>query len=192
MVLDLQVNSWTASIHTHYFTVIAVAVADVFDTASLIVFSLVIALYLFYKKYRKYSVLLLASMGGDALMVTIAKTIVQSPRPLNGLVFEAGFSFPSGHATTCIVFCGLLTYFVWQNWKSTKPKIVSIALYAFITSLVAFDRVYLNVHWFSDVLGGCLFGIFWLTFSLWLFDYIETRNPAKFWGKIGSDPPKSP
>lgn len=134
---------------------------------------MIIAVYLFYRNYRQYSVLLLAAMGGDALIVSIAKTLVHSPRPLNGLVYDAGFSFPSGHTTASIVFCGLLTYLTWQHWKSPKAKVVSVTFSVTIASIVAFDRIYLNVHWFSDVFGGCLLGLFWLTFSLWVSRYVE-------------------
>jgi undecaprenyl-diphosphatase len=172
-MIDLQANSWATSIQTDSFTAIAVIVAYVFDTTSLIAISLIIAVYLFYRNYRQYSVLLLAAMGGDALIVSIAKTLIHSPRPLNGLVYDAGFSFPSGHTTASIVFCGLLTYLAWQNWKSAKAKTVSITLFIAINSIVAFDRIYLNVHWFSDVLGGCLIGTFLLTFSILIFQHLK-------------------
>jgi undecaprenyl-diphosphatase len=183
--IDLQANSWAMSIQTDSFNAIAVIIAYVFDTTSLIAISLILAVYLFYRNYRQYSALLLAAMGGDALIVSIAKTLVHSPRPLNGLVYDTGFSFPSGHTTASIVFCGLLTYLAWQHWKSPKAKTVSITLSITITSIVVFDRIYLNVHWFSDVVGGCLLGLFWLTFSLWAFGYIETRKfqTSKFWTK---------
>lgn len=186
IVIDLQANSWAASIQTDSFTTIAVVIAYIFDTTSLTIISFSLAVYLFYRKYGKYSVLLLAAMGGDALIVSIAKTVVHSARPLNGLVYDTSFSFPSGHTTASIVFCGLLTYLAWQHWKSTKVKTVSITISITIASIVAFDRIYLNVHWFSDVLGGCLLGLFWLSFSLWVFGYyIELKKfqTPKFWKK---------
>jgi len=176
VIIDLQANSWATSIQTGSFTTIAVVIAYLFGTTSLTIISLTLAVYLFYRKYGKYSALLLIGMGGDALIVSIAKTVVNSPRPINGLVYAAGFSFPSGHTTASIVFCGLLTYLAWQHWKSHKAKTVSITLSITIISIVAFDRIYLNVHWFSDVLGGCLFGLFWLTFLLWVFRYLEKKS----------------
>lgn len=174
--IDLQTNSWATSIQTDAFTAIAVAVDYIFDTTSLAVISLVFAVYLFYRKYRKYSALLLAGMAGNAFLVSLAKTLVSSDRPLNGLVPDFDFAFPSGHTTGSIVFCGLLTYFTWQHWKSAKAKTMSSALFITITSIVAFDRIYLNVHWFSDVLGGYLLGLFWLALILWVFRYVE-NNP---------------
>jgi undecaprenyl-diphosphatase len=186
VMIDLQTNSWATSIQTPSFTPIAVAIAYIFDTTSLAAVSLVLAVYLFYINYRKYSVLLLAAIGGDALIVSIAKNLVHSPRPLNGLVYDAGFSFPSGHTTASIVFCGLLTYLIWQHWKSPKAKTVSSAVSIATISLVAFDRIYLNVHWFSDVFGACLLGLFWLTFALWVFRHVEKAEKFqrfKFWAK---------
>jgi undecaprenyl-diphosphatase len=176
MAIDLQTNSWATSIQTDSFTAIAVVIAYIFDTTSLTVLSLAFAVYLFYRNYRKYGVLLLAAMGGDALIVSIAKTLVHSARPLNGLVYDTGFSFPSGHTTASMVFCGLLAYLAWQHWKSTKAKTASIALSITIISIVSFDRIYLNVHWFSDVLGGCLLGLFWLAFILWVFRSVENNQ----------------
>jgi len=175
-MIDLQTNSWTMSIQTSSLTAMAIVIAYVFDTISLIVISLTLAAYLFYRNYGKYGALLLAAMGGDALIVSIAKTVVHSARPLNGLVYDTGFSFPSGHTTASIVFCGLLAYLAWQHWKSPKAKTVSIALSITVTSFVAFDRIYLNVHWFSDVLGGCLLGLFWLAFILWVFRYVKNNQ----------------
>jgi undecaprenyl-diphosphatase len=164
--IDANVNSWATSIQTNFLTAIAEIISYVFDTTSLLAISLLSAAFLFYKNYRKYSVLLLAAMGGDAAIVSIVKTLVHSARPLNGLMYDAGFSFPSGHAVGSIIFCGLLTYFGWQLWRSPKARAALGTLFVALTSFVGFDRVYLNVHWFSDVLGGYLLGLFLLTFSI--------------------------
>jgi undecaprenyl-diphosphatase len=176
ITIDSKTNSWATSIQTDSFTAIAVVIAYIFDTTSLTVLTLALAVYLFYKNYGKYGVLLLAAMGGDAVIVSIAKTLVHSARPLNGLVFDTGFSFPSGHTTASIVFCGLLSYLAWQHWNSPKAKTASFALSVTIISIISFDRIYLNVHWFSDVLGGYLLGLFWLALILWVFRYGENNQ----------------
>ena len=184
-MINLQTNSWIISIQTKTFTLSALVIATVFDAPSVIAISLILGVYLSYKNYRRYSALLFLVMGGEALLVLIVKTFVSSSRPLNGLVYETGFSFPSGHTTGSVVFCGLLTFLVWQYWKSPKAKTVSIILFVAIVSIVAFDRIYLNVHWFSDVLGGLLLGLSWLTFSLWTFSYVEQTKKERALLKIG-------
>lgn len=179
-MIDSGVNLWAASIHTFSLTDVAVIVAYLFDTAVLLLASLLVALYLFYKNYWKYSGLLLLGMGGDAAIVSIAKTLIRSARPLNGMLYDAGFSFPSGHTAGSIVFCGILAYFAWRHWESPKVKLSSSILFVTITSVVGFDRIYLGVHWFSDVLGGFLLGTFWLTFCLLAFQHLKTiKKPGQ-------------
>jgi membrane-associated phospholipid phosphatase len=175
-IVDGNVNFWAASIQTDAFTGVAKGISIAFDTTALLVFSLVVAAVLFMKHYRRDSVLLLGAMAGDAVIVAVFKTVLMSPRPWNELIPETGYSFPSGHVTGCVVFFGLLTYFVWTHCASIKVKTATGGLYVAITALVGFDRVYLNVHWFSDVVGGCLIGVFWLAFSIWIFQYLMS-NP---------------
>ena len=110
----------------------------------------------------KYSVLLLGAMIGDALLVDLFKNVVMSPRPLNGIVAASGYSFPSGHTTGSVVFFGILMYFVWKNYSSFKVKALTSGLYVSITAIVGFDRIYLNVHWVSDVVGSIFLGAFWV------------------------------
>jgi undecaprenyl-diphosphatase len=117
-------------------------------------------------------------MGAITLIVEATKDIIQSPRPTNGIVPETGFSFPSGHVTGTMVFFGLLTYFAWQQAKSTRTKALSNTLYIVIEALVGFSRVYLNVHWLSDILGGYLMGTFWLTLAIFLVKILG-KNPAE-------------
>jgi membrane-associated phospholipid phosphatase len=181
--VDVGVNSWAATVQTGSFTVVAVAISDVFDINILIAASLVAATLLFYKNYRKYSVLLLGAMGGVALLVSVVKAFVYSPRPTNGLISGTSSSFPSGHVTASVVFLGLLTFFVWQIWNSSTKKASFGFFVAIVTSVVGFDRIYLNVHWFSDVLGGCLLGTFWLTFVIAIFQRLEAIGGVPRWIK---------
>ena len=171
--VDVAVNVWIPSIQSSSFTVIAKGIAVVFDTVTLLLVSLVLAAYLFIKKYRAESLLLLGAMGGDALIVSVVKGLVQSSRPLNGLVVYSGFSFPSGHAAGSIVFCGSLAFFAWQHWKSTRARASIGTGVVAVTSVVGFSRVYLNVHWFSDVLGAGMLGVFWLSFAVLVFKLLQ-------------------
>lgn len=175
---DSAVNTWAASIHTSSLTIISEAIATLFDTIVLLPLSLLIAAILYLRHHRKYAVLLLAAMAGITLIVNATKTLIQSPRP-NGIVLETGYSFPSGHVTSTMVFLGLITYFAWQHWRNPRTKPLTTLLYVAVESLVGFSRVYLNVHWFSDILGGYLLGLFWLTFTIFLYQYSENRWPNK-------------
>jgi len=120
-------------------------------------------------------------MAGDTLLVDLFKTIIMSPRPINRIIAASGYSFPSGHETSSVVFFGVLTYFVWKNYGSVKLKAATSGLYVFVAGVIGFDRIYLNVHWFSDLLGSVFLGTFWLTLCTLIF-----KNLSKN-GKIQRD-----
>lgn len=171
--INTNVNSWAASINTGSFTPVAKGISWVFDTTALVAISLIVAAALFVYHNRSGGVLLLGAMAGNALLVLACKELIQSPRPLNMLIPETGYSFTSGHVTGSLVFFGVLTYLAWRRWSSIKVKASMVTAWVAITVLVAFDRIYLNVHWFSDVVGAVLLGAFVLTLSIWVFRYLE-------------------
>lgn len=166
--INANVNAWAETIHTSFFTPTAMLVADGFETTSLLAFSLVMGAVLFLLKMKKNALLLVGAMAGNTVILEALKTFIYSPRPLNRLVLETDNSFPSGHVTSTVVLFGLLAFFAWQIWKNTRVKAVSGVLVAVLTLLVGFTRIYLNVHWFSDVIGAVFLGAFWLTFSMML------------------------
>jgi len=167
--VDADVNSWAVSIQSTGFTQIAKIIHYGFGTTALSIITLLIAVYLLYKRYRNDALLLVGVMLGDFVIVAILKRLIHSARPLNGILQETGFSFPSGHATAAVVFLGLLTYLIWKHFKSRNWRILSGVFLVSISLLVGFSRIYLNVHWLSDVVGAYSLGIFWLTFSIVAF-----------------------
>jgi undecaprenyl-diphosphatase len=168
-VVDANVSSWALSIQSSAFTEIARLIRYGFGTTVLSIVTALIAVYLFYRHYRNEALLLAGAMLGEFLIVSILKRSIHSPRPLHEIIPETGFSFPSGHATAAVVFLGVLTYLAWQHFKSRNVRILSGVLLVLLSLLVGFSRIYLNVHWFSDVLGAYSLGVFWLTFCVLAF-----------------------
>ena len=179
--IDVEVNQWIPSIQSATLTFFAQGVAVFFDTASLAIFSLIIAGFLFWKNYKAQGLLLLGAMGGDALIVSALKAFEHVARPTNNILFDTGFSYPSGHSAGCVVFVGVLAYFAWQHWQSTLSRALIGVGFGSVVGVVGFDRLFLNVHWLSDVLGGWLFGAFWLSFVILVFRQLQLR------GKVESD-----
>jgi membrane-associated phospholipid phosphatase len=174
--IDATVNLWVPSIQSGVGTFFAQAVELIFDTTSLVILSLVIAGILFWKNYKPQGLLLLVAMGGDALIVAAMKAVEHVARPTNRILFDTGFSFPSGHSAGCIVFGGLLAYFAWRHWQSMRSRSLIGGGLGMVVGVVGFDRVYLNVHWLSDVLGGWLFGAFWVSFVILVFRYLQSAG----------------
>ncbi len=119
--IDSTVNLWIPSIQSGTLTTIAEGIAVIFDTTSLVIISLVISGVLFLKNYKAQGLLLLGAMGGDALIVSTLKALEHVARPTNNILFDNGFSYPSGHSAGCIVFGGVLGLFC----------VASLAKYAF-------------------------------------------------------------
>jgi membrane-associated phospholipid phosphatase len=174
--VDVSINLWIPSIQSSSLTFLAKEVALIFDTTSLVIISLAISGALFLKNYKAQGLLLLSAMGGDALIVTAIKTLYHVARPTNGIMSDSGFSYPSGHSAGCIVFGGVLAYFAWRHWQSTRSRALIGVGMGVVVGVVGFDRVYLNVHWLSDVLGGWQFGAFWLVVVVLVFRQLQMAN----------------
>ena len=103
----------------------------------------------------------------------ILKNILQRPRPTEyRLIEETGYSFPSGHSMVSMAFYGFFMYLIYKYVKSTKLKWISIILLALLILTIGVSRIYLGVHYTSDVLGGFLISISYLV--------IYTRIIKKF------------
>ena len=148
--MDANINAWSTSVQSAPFTEMAKIIHYSFDTTPALVTALIVAAYLFYKKYNYEALLLMGSLAGNIVLTEIVKTLVHSPRPLDAILTTQGFSFPSGHVTNTVVLFGLLTYFAWHHWQSAILRILLSMLSVIVAIVVGLDRIYLNVHWFGD------------------------------------------
>jgi undecaprenyl-diphosphatase len=107
----------------------------------------------------------------------LGKIILHRSRPDTALYIENTFSFPSGHATIAMSFYGFLTYLLIRNFSKWKRK-TNIFFSGFaIIILIGFSRLYLGVHYLSDVLGGYLSGAIWLIIAISLSEYFMSKKP---------------
>lgn len=101
-----------------------------------------------------------------ALVVAInqaLKFIIQRPRPDGFRLAEAtGFSFPSGHSMVAMAFFGLLVWLVWNYEKDCKLRCLYAVGFAIVIAMIGISRIYLGVHYASDVLGGFCLSVAWL------------------------------
>jgi len=110
-------------------------------------------------------IVLWVSIGGGELIVWSLKDLLGRPRPdlVNALLPAAGPSFPSGHAFVALSFYGLLAWYgvCWAQRLRTKALLGAVA--ALLIASIGFSRIYLGVHWPSDVLASYALGGAWLT-----------------------------
>jgi undecaprenyl-diphosphatase len=170
--IDVSVNLWMPTIQSNSFTVIAAGIDEYFDTNYLVLYSVAIAAIYFVKHRKNKGLLVVGALAGGALWVSIVKRIEIVARPDNAIVVNPGYSFPSGHTVGIVALAGVLGFFAWRYWKSTPVRLGICGGFGAMVGLVSFDRVYLNTHWFSDVLGSLMLGAFWLLCVILIYRWL--------------------
>jgi undecaprenyl-diphosphatase len=136
---------------------------------------LALAVFVFYRGgWRLSAVLLVVSTGGSIVLTTVLKGVFQRARPeLFDSGYQASFySFPSGHATVALGFYGMLTVILAYRLRGVARWAVA-ACGVVVVLLIGFSRLYLGVHYPTDVLAGYLAALVWLVcvggvYALWL------------------------
>lgn len=114
-------------------------------------------------KNKKVALLIWGNLGISALLNQVLKYIIQRPRPTEfRIIDESGYSFPSGHSMVSAAFYGFLIYLIYKNVKNKHLKWGLITLLSLLTILIGISRIYLGVHYTSDVLAGFLIAISYL------------------------------
>jgi undecaprenyl-diphosphatase len=148
--------------------VLAVAITTSGDALIIVPVMLLIVAIFIYKKHRAWATLLFASVIGVAAINVLVKGFFARPRPdfWTPIVTEHSYSFPSGHA---MASSALALSFMVITWN-TKWRWPSIALGAVYILLVGLSRLYLGVHFPTDVIGGWCISFLWVvivTVTIW-------------------------
>lgn len=124
---------------------------------------ILLTLLSFLLKNKKLSFIITGNLGLITIINQVLKFIIKRPRPSDlFLIVETGYSFPSGHSMVSLSFYGLLIYFIYKYFKNKKLKIFLITLLSLIIILIGVSRVYLGVHFVSDVISGFLLSLSYL------------------------------
>lgn len=138
---------------------------------------LILILHSFFIKKDKWLGIKIAAISiTSVLLMLFLKNIFNRPRPLIPLLSEAGgLSFPSGHAFMSFSFFGLLIYIIYKEIKSAW-KYLLIILISCIVLLIGLSRIYLRVHYASDVIAGLCMGFMWIVISLTVIHFMEKQK----------------
>ncbi|HZI53240.1 MAG TPA: phosphatase PAP2 family protein [Chitinophagaceae bacterium] len=146
----------------------------------LIPLNFVLIAFFIYRK-EKWFATRIASLSLSSLMLMFTlKLFFQRARPDLPVIGDVrGYSFPSGHALMSVVFYGLFIHMIWHEVKTKWLRILLIAILTVLILLIGFSRIYLRVHYPSDVMAGIAVGFIWLVLSLNIIHRIEKRFVAR-------------
>ncbi|SFV63450.1 Membrane-associated phospholipid phosphatase [hydrothermal vent metagenome] len=153
--LDKVVNQWflenqSEALHTIFFSITKLG-----NLSTMLILSLVVTLFFLWRGYRAEIKLYWIGMLSSALLFSGIKELIGRTRPSSyiGDYFQHGYSFPSGHATMSMAFA-LLIFFTLYPRSSTIYKYILLAFVVLFPLSISLSRLYLGVHYLSDVLGG--------------------------------------
>lgn len=161
---DLVVNN----LRSDGLTFIMLFITNFCNPIILILLSLVILLIC---KDKKMGLIIIINLLVSILLNIIFKGIIQRDRPLEDfLIIESGYSFPSGHSMVSMAYYGLIIYFIYKKIKDKRVRNVLMILIGFLILAIGFSRIYLGVHFASDVIGGFLISIIYLVCAIKLLN----------------------
>lgn len=179
--LDFVVFQKLGAITNPSLTKLMVAVTFFGSSYFLFPAYLVLLLYfLFWKKDSKVSWNIAAVALTSTIILFSLKAIFHRHRPFDPLVQNVnGFSFPSGHSFSSFTLCGLLIYILWKYRVNAGLRWALSVLLFLLACIIALSRVYLHVHYASDVIAGFCLCLVWLGASFWVLEKIGRSRREK-------------
>lgn len=185
VALDNAVSLWAHSIANPGLDTIFSFFTFSGSILSVCVLTVVGFLLLHWRNHYYFAWLLAFSVGGSVALNQALKFFFQRPRPALWQTLRhplASYSFPSGHSTVIICFCG---FFIWLAFKFLKRPVVKAILSVLLVlciAMVGLSRIYLGEHYLTDVIGGFILGGSWLIMvlsSVSIYDQRHLRQAAR-------------
>lgn len=175
IALDFLVQAWVAGIQSpvgvwlmNFITYLGSSLAFLFMT-------FVISVYLISKQKLYVAIFLNASLLSARWLTVVLKNLFERSRPAGeALTIASGYSLPSGHAIASMAFYGYLAVWLLRQKDRPAARWEAVSLFLLII-LIGFSRIYLNVHYLSDVLAGFVLGYICLRVSLSGLDKVVRR-----------------
>jgi len=122
---------------------------------TIIILGVATAIYLLFRKEFLYLYTLMLIFAGTESSVYLIKIMINRPRPIADIAYyiESSGSFPSGHSAIAMAFFGFITYYIVRHITGKNNRTIVVTLGSILIFLIGFSRLYLGVHFLSDVLG---------------------------------------
>lgn len=173
--VDIALRDWFVSIRNDFLNVIVIGLTHLGDTNTIIVLCAILLLLPSRKKYGLP--VSLAAITGVAIYQPLKNLFLRArPDEAFHLVEQGGYSFPSGHSVSSVIVYGLLLYLIRKNCHNEKLRTVLTVICAVLALLIGPSRLYVGVHWITDVACGMLIGTMILAISILILERMYRKN----------------
>jgi undecaprenyl-diphosphatase len=167
--------TWLQSIRSAQITSLMTAITFLGSRYFLFPCYAVLTIYYLFSRKKLWFAVAIALTGflGNQLLFFM-QDVFHRQRPLNPLIdYVNGYGYPSGHSFASFVFAGLLSFLVCQKSVKTKWKVIFVVTCFAMATIIAISRIYLHVHYPTDVLGGFYLSMVWLIPCLWILYFVD-------------------
>jgi undecaprenyl-diphosphatase len=175
--LDTLGVEWARSYHTPQEIATVLEITALGSLPALLLVLLIATAFFLTLRRGEQAVLLWIATVSGAILNLILKAAIARPRPPLTTPVHAGFfAFPSGHATSSMVVYATLAYLIVRDAPGTATRTLTILVAALVVLLIGLSRIYLGVHYATDVVGGYLIGFVWADLWVLLFEIRQERK----------------
>lgn len=175
---DNNITDFVYQYRSEGFTKVVTFITDLGDVTAYLIIIPIIAALLYFRGHRWKVALQATLVLSTSFLLNISiKELLARPRPIEDMRLVAihthSYSFPSGHSMSAMAFYGFLVYLTYKYMKNRWAKIALIALEISLIIMIGLSRVYLGVHYPSDVLAGFIGGFIWIIVCIVIFKFIN-------------------
>ena len=180
-LVDAQLAAWFHAHATPQFTQFMLVVSSLQGILAMSIYALLFGIFMLRKKQRYWLLALVVAVPGGMLLNVFMKEIFNRARPgfTDPLVTLTTYSFPSGHVAGATLFYGVLAAYLIAHISKWHGRIAVVVTAILLVALVALSRLYLGVHYLSDVLGAAAEGVAWLALCLTVTHILWQRRVAR-------------
>ena len=137
-------------------------------------------LLFFVYQYREQAFLLVTVVVGTVILNGLLKLYFKRERPeIYRILEETGFSFPSGHTMMAFSLYTIISYILWRNVKTTLKRVLLVLFTTFMILIISTSRIYLGVHYPSDIVGGFIASALWVSIVIAVYGFYQDRRENK-------------
>lgn len=175
--IDTAVLEWLHSYATPWLDALFLFFTSLGGVVFILATVVVIGMYLAYKKQYANLFLILFGVGGAGIANIVLKLLFQRDRPAlwEQLVTETSYSFPSGHA---MISSALILSLIVMAWY-TKWRIPVLGIGVFFIGMIGISRMYLGVHYPTDIVAGWAASALWITIVMWILGLLRSTQSSK-------------